>query len=85
MCRSIKKLRGQPVITDEEITAAARQFIRKVSGFSKPSRANQAAFEVAIAQVTDATRELLDGLLVSTPPSVPPKATNTQPLNHDTG
>ena len=62
MCRSIKKLRGQPVITDVEITAAARQFIRKVSGFSKPSRANEAAFELAITQVTVATRELLDGL-----------------------
>ena len=62
MCRSIKKLRGQLVITDEEITAAARQFIRKVSGINKPSRANEAAFEQAITHVSSATKELLEGL-----------------------
>ena len=63
MCRSIKTLRlpeGQP--TDAEIQAAALQYVRKVSGYRKPSRANQAAFEQAIREVAEATQLLLDSL-----------------------
>ncbi|MBK9942481.1 MAG: DUF2277 family protein [Kouleothrix sp.] len=63
MCRSIKQLRGadQPA-TEAEIAAAALQFVRKVSGYRTPSRANQAAFEAAVAAVAEATRELLGQL-----------------------
>jgi hypothetical protein len=63
MCRSIKKLRypDQPP-TDEEITAAARQFVRKVSGYRTPSQANRAAFEQAITEIAAATQRLLDGI-----------------------
>jgi hypothetical protein len=60
MCRSIKQLRRreQPT-TDEEIQAAALQFVRKVSGYRRPSRQNQEAFDHAVVQVTAATRALL--------------------------
>jgi hypothetical protein len=60
MCRSIKQLRNpeQPP-TDEEIRAAALQFVRKVSGYRKPSRANSEAFERAVEEVAEATRRLL--------------------------
>lgn len=63
MCRSIKLLRvpGQPA-TDEELTAAALQFIRKISGYRKPSRANQAAFDAAVMEVAESSRRLLAGL-----------------------
>jgi hypothetical protein len=61
MCRSIKTLRlPEGPATDEEIQAAALQYVRKVSGYRKPSRTNQAAFEQAIARVADATRLLLE-------------------------
>ena len=60
MCRSIKQLRGaDPAPTAAEIDAAALQFVRKVSGYRKPSRANQAAFDQAVAAVAAATRTLL--------------------------
>ena len=61
MCRSIKVLRrpADPV-TPDEVTAAARQFVRKVSGFQKPSKANQEAFDAAIADVAAATSRLLE-------------------------
>lgn len=63
MCRSIKLLRHPPPrATHDEIEAAARQFVRKVSGFQKPSRANQAAFEGAIAQIAAVTDNLLNQL-----------------------
>ncbi len=64
MCRNIKQLR-QPDRrpTDEEIQAAALQFVRKVSGYRAPSRANQQAFADAVAQVTAATRLLMDSLV----------------------
>ncbi len=62
MCRSIKKLRGQAMISDEEIAAAARQYIRKISGYQKPSRLNEAAFELAVSSVASTTRALLDEL-----------------------
>lgn len=65
MCRSIKQLRRPgPPPTDEEIAAAALQYIRKVSGYRTPSKANQAAFEHAVAEVTEATRQLLGTLAV---------------------
>jgi hypothetical protein len=61
MCRSIKQLRRPEEFPgDEEIQAAALQYVRKISGYRKPSRANQVAFEQAVAQVTEATRTLLE-------------------------
>ena len=60
MCRSIKQLRQPEPVTEAEIEAAALQFIRKVSGYRVPSRANQAAFDAAVAAVAAATRELLE-------------------------
>lgn len=63
MCRSIKQLRSSEVpATEEEIRAAALQFVRKVSGYRKPSRINEAAFEQAVEEVTDTTRRLLGEL-----------------------
>ena len=64
MCRNIKQLRSpQSSPSDEAVEAAARQYVRKVSGYRKPSRANQAAFEQAVAQVAAATHALLDSLV----------------------
>jgi len=65
MCRSIKPLRlpDRPA-TQEEIHEAALQYVRKVSGFRKPSRANQEAFDVAVKEVADATRKILEILAV---------------------
>ena len=61
MCRSIKQLRNTEIhATEEEIRAAALQFVRKVSGYRKPSRANQAAFDAAVTEVTAATQKLLN-------------------------
>lgn len=63
MCRSIKQLRSSDIpATEEEIRAAALQFVRKVSGYRKPSRLNQAAFDQAVEDVTRATQRLLDQL-----------------------
>ena len=68
MCRSIKTLHNfQPPATDEEIHASALQFVRKLSGFARPSQANQAAFERAVEQVTAAAHELLASLVTSAP------------------
>ena len=65
MCRSIKTLRNaEPPATDADVEAAALQFVRKVSGFRQPSRANQEAFDSAVDEVADATRRLLDTLVV---------------------
>jgi len=72
MCRSIKTLRGEPVATDEEIEQAARQFVRKVSGYRVPARRNEAVFEQAIAEIEAATRRLLDGLVVRSAERPPP-------------
>ncbi|MGI8774102.1 MAG: DUF2277 domain-containing protein [Actinomycetota bacterium] len=63
MCRSIKTLRTEPDLSSEDIEAAALQFVRKVSGYRKPSRANQEAFDTAVAEITRATENLLDGLV----------------------
>ena len=71
MCRNITELRGlEPAATDEEIEAAARQYIRKVSGVTRPSAANVDAFEAAVAEVTDSTTRLLASL---PPRKQPPK------------
>ena len=68
MCRNITTLRGlQPAATPEEIEAAARQYVRKVSGAVKPSKANQARFDHAVEAVAQATRELLDGMETQAP------------------
>jgi hypothetical protein len=66
MCRSIKVLRNpaQPA-TPEEVAAAALQFVRKISGFRKPSKANQEAFERAVSDVTDASTRLLKSIETS--------------------
>jgi hypothetical protein len=72
MCRNIPSLRGlEPAATAEEVEAAARQYVRKVSGVAKPTPATEAAFEVAVRKVTAATSELLSGL----PPRKQPPAT----------
>jgi hypothetical protein len=69
MCRNIKTLFNfQPPATDEEIRGAALQFVRKVSGFNKPSKANEAAFFAAVDEVATASRNLLSALETSAPP-----------------
>ncbi|HKF20340.1 MAG TPA: DUF2277 domain-containing protein [Candidatus Angelobacter sp.] len=69
MCRNIKTLFNfEPPVTDEEIRAAALQFVRKVSGFNKPSKANEAAFMTAIDEVAAAAGRLLHSLETSAPP-----------------
>lgn len=69
MCRNIKKLRQpQSQATDEEIELAALQFVRKVSGYRKPSRKHAAAFELAVQEITSATRSLLIQLEGTTEP-----------------
>ncbi|HXD34788.1 MAG TPA: DUF2277 domain-containing protein [Pyrinomonadaceae bacterium] len=69
MCRNIKTLHNfQPPATEEEIRASSIQFVRKLSGFSKPSKANEAAFNQAVEQVAQAAHELLDSLVTNAPP-----------------
>jgi hypothetical protein len=69
MCRSIKTLHNfQPPATAEEIRASALQFVRKLSGFARPSKSNQAAFDRAVEQVTAAAHELLGSLVTNAPP-----------------
>lgn len=69
MCRNIKPLFNyDPPVTEEEIAAAARQYVRKVSGFSNPSQVNEAAFETAVAEVSEATQRLLNNLVTKAPP-----------------
>jgi hypothetical protein len=66
MCRSIKTLRNIEIpATEEEIRAAALQFVRKVSGYRKPSKVNEEAFEMAVQEVADATQKLLGNLHTS--------------------
>ncbi len=68
MCRNIRTLFNfEPPATEEEIRASALQFVRKVSGFTSPSRANQAAFERAVDEVSDAARRLLGSLETASP------------------
>ena len=69
MCRNIRTLHNfDPPVTDEEVEAAALQYVRKVSGQTKPSRANEAAFTRAVEEVATATRTLLDSLVTAAPP-----------------
>jgi hypothetical protein len=69
MCRSIKTLFNfEPPVTDDEIRAAALQFVRKLSGFSKPSKANEAAFLAAAEEVAAVSRKLLHSLETDAPP-----------------
>lgn len=69
MCRNIKTLYNfKPPATDEEIRASAVQFVRKLSGFTRPSKANEPAFNRAVEQVTRAAHELLDSLVTNAPP-----------------
>ena len=69
MCRNIRTLYNfKPAVTDDEVRAAALQFVRKVSGYTQPSAANQDAFDRAVAEVSAAVRGLLDSLVTSAPP-----------------
>ena len=69
MCRNIKTLFNfEPPVTEEEIRAAALQFVRKVSGFNQPSKANEAAFLIAVDEVAAASRKLLNSLATNAPP-----------------
>jgi hypothetical protein len=66
MCRNIKQLRQpEQIPTEGEMQAAALQYVRKVSGYRVPSRANQATFDQAVEEIAAATRKLLDGLVVA--------------------
>jgi hypothetical protein len=69
MCRNIHTLFNfEPPATDDEVGDAALQYVRKISGFTKPSRANEAAFERAVDEVTAATARLIDGLVTNASP-----------------
>jgi hypothetical protein len=69
MCRNIRTLHNfSPPATDDEVQAAALQYVRKISGSTKPSKANEAAFEHAVEVITAASRELLDALVTTAPP-----------------
>ena len=69
MCRNIRTLHNfEPPATAEEVQAAAVQYVRKISGSTRPSQANEAAFDRAVKEVADATQRLLDGLVTSAPP-----------------
>ena len=69
MCRSIKTLHNfEPPATHEEIHASALQFVRKLSGFARPSKANEAAFNRAVDQVAEAAHQLLHSLVTNAPP-----------------
>jgi len=68
MCRNIRPLHNfEPPATNDEVTAAALQFVRKVSGTTKPSAANQEAFDHAVAEIAHITRHLLDELVTNAP------------------
>lgn len=69
MCRNIKTLHNfKPPATEEEIRASSLQFVRKLSGFTKPSKANEPAFNRAVDEVAQAARELLQSLVTNSPP-----------------
>jgi hypothetical protein len=69
MCRNIKTLHNfTPPATDDEVRASSLQFVRKLSGFTRPSKANEAVFARAVDQVTQAARTLLDGLVTNAAP-----------------
>jgi hypothetical protein len=69
MCRNIHTLHNfEPPATEDEVRGAALQYVRKVSGYSKPSQANEAAFEQAVDEVAEATSRLLEALVTNAPP-----------------
>jgi hypothetical protein len=69
MCRNIRTLYNfEPPVTDEEIRAASLQFVRKITGFNKPAKINEAAFENAVKQVTLISKKLLDSLVTTAAP-----------------
>jgi len=69
MCRNIKTLFNfDPPATTDEVNASAIQFVRKLSGFSKPSKANEAAFEIAVERVAAAAQEMLNSYVTNAPP-----------------
>ena len=69
MCRNIKNLFNfEPPVTEDEIRASSLQFVRKISGFTKPSKANEAAFQAAVDEVSAAARRLLSSLETTAPP-----------------
>jgi hypothetical protein len=69
MCRNIRPLFNfEPPVTDDEIRAASLQFVRKISGFTKPSQANEAAFDAAIEEISTASSRLLHAMMTGAPP-----------------
>lgn len=69
MCRNIRPLNNfEPPATDDEVRAAALQYVRKIGGSIKPSAANEAAYEAAVEAITAASRELIDSLVTNAPP-----------------
>ena len=72
MCRSIVTLRSPEIVPDEDVRAAALQYVRKVSGYRAPSEANRATFERAVEDIARSTRSLLDGLVSGRPAKVSP-------------
>jgi hypothetical protein len=69
MCRNIRTLHNfEPPATDDEVRASALQYVRKISGFTKPSQANAEAFEQAVDAIADVSRQLLDQLVTAAPP-----------------
>ena len=68
MCRNIRPLFNfEPPVTDDEVRAASLQFVRKISGFTKPSKANEEAFDLAVEEVAASARRLVDSLVTSAP------------------
>jgi len=67
MCRSIKTLRGETPASEEEVRAAALQFVRKVSGYHKPANVNEEAFQAAVDQISEASSRLLERLVIKKP------------------
>lgn len=71
MCRSIRPLFNfEPATTDEEVQAAALQFVRKISGYRKPSQANEVAFNQGVADIAAAAQKMLDALTTAQPPHI---------------
>jgi len=79
MCRSIVTLRGTDPVTDDEIHAAALQFVRKISGFRQPSKTNAEVFDTAVADIAGAARRLLEGLPATRPRPAPHRSTPGDP------
>ena len=68
MCRNIRPLFNyDPVVTEDEVRASALQYVRKVSGYTKPSQVNETAFSHAVDRITDVTRELVESLVTNAP------------------